>query len=244
MSGPATAVIWHDIECGGYEADLALWRETVDGAEGPLLDLGCGTGRVAFDLARAGHELYGLDLDPELVAAFNHRAAAAGLSATATVGDARDFSLGPEFAIVLAPMQLIQLLATPAERVACMGCARRHLRPGGTMAIAIVDGFPDELIEEAPPPLPDTREIDGWVYSSLPLDATLDAGAIVVRRLRQTVSPQGGLSDELDEIPLRLLSAETVEAEALEAGFALAGRLQVSPTDAHVGSVVVLLEAP
>jgi SAM-dependent methyltransferase len=238
------SVIWHDVECGAYDGDLALWRELAGKVEGPILDLGCGTGRVALDLARHGHPIHGLDLDPDLVAAFNTRAAAAGLPATATTGDAREFDLEEKFAIVLAPMQLIQVLESPAARLACLRSARRHLRPGGRLAAAIVDGFPAELTEEVPPHLPDAREVDGWVYSSLPLDATLDAGSIVVRRLRQTVSPAGDLTDELDEIPLRLLSAETVEVEARDAGLEPVGRREVAPTDSHVGSVVVLMEGP
>jgi SAM-dependent methyltransferase len=243
QSRPAS-VLWHDIECGGYEGDLELWRELTRSADGRILDLGCGTGRVALDLARRGRSMRGIDLDPELVGTFNARAAAARLPVSAAAGDAREFALEEEFAMVLAPMQLIQLLDTSAERVACLRCAHRHLRPGGTVAVAIVDGFPAELAEEAPSPLPDTREVDGWVYSSLPLDAGLDARTIVVRRLRQTVSPTGDLSDELDEIPLRLLSAETVEAEAREAGLEPVGRREVAPTGAHVGSVVVVMEAP
>jgi SAM-dependent methyltransferase len=239
----SASVIWHDVECGGYRGDLELWRELAGAAGGPVLDLGCGTGRVALDLARQGIPVRGLDLEPELVAAFNERAGAAALPAEATVGDACDFTLGEEFAMVLAPMQLIQVLSGGAERLACLRCARRHLPPGGPMAVAIVDGLPDELVEEAAPPLPDAREVDGWVYSSLPLDAGLNGGSIVVRRLRQTVSPTGELNDELDEIPLRLISTETVEAEAREAGLEPVGRSEVPPTDTHVGSVVVLLEA-
>jgi hypothetical protein len=109
-------------------------------------------------------------------------------------------------------------------------------------AIAIVDGFPAELTEEAPPPLPDTRERDGWVFSSLPLDAGLEEGTIVVRRLRQIVAPDGDLSELLDEIPLRLLSAATVESDAREAGLVPVGRREIPPTDSHIGSTVVLLE--
>jgi SAM-dependent methyltransferase len=240
---PNMSVIWHDVECGGYEGDLELWRELAGSAGGPILDLGCGTGRVALDLARHGHRVRGVDIDPELVAALNARAEAAGLPSEATADDARDFSLDEEFALIMAPMQLIQVLAGPAERLACLRCAAGHLSPGGSLAVAIVDGFPGELVEEGPPPLPDTREVDGWVYSSLPLDAALDSGSIVVRRLRQTVSPTGELTDELDEIPLCLLRAETVEAEAREAGFEPASRREVAPTDTHVGSAVLLLEA-
>jgi SAM-dependent methyltransferase len=237
------AVIWHDLECGAYDGDLWLWRELAETAGGPVLDLGCGTGRVALDLARRGHRVSGLDLDPELVAAFNARAEAAGLPAAALAGDARAFSFEERFAAVLAPMQLLQVLAGPEERVRCLRCAARHLLPGGLLAVAIVDGLPDEAVEEAPPPLPDARELDGWIYSSLPLDAAIDGGAIVVRRLRQTVSPTGELRDELDEVPLRLLRADTVEIEAREAGLAPAGRLRIAPTETHVGSAVLLLEA-
>ncbi len=95
---------------------------------------------------------------------------------------------------------------------------------------------------DAAPPLPDTREVDGWVYSSLPIEARVEDGEIRVRRLRQTVSPGGELSEEVDEVVLRELDASTLEAEAEAAGLRPAGRRAVPPTDAHVGSTVVLLE--
>ena len=53
------AVIWHDLECGRYRADLAAVARaapTRSAAEGePVLDIGAGTGRVSLDLARDGH---------------------------------------------------------------------------------------------------------------------------------------------------------------------------------------------
>lgn len=235
-------VAFHDAECGGFAADLELWDELARQRGGPVLDLGCGTGRVALRLAGRGHAVHGLDLDPEFVEALRRRASDAGVELEATVGDAAAFDLATEFGTILAPMQLLQLFPGPAGRIGCMSRARDHLRPGGLMAAAIVDGFPDELVEEVPSPLPDTRELEGWVYSSLPLDAGLDQGTIVVRRLRQTVSPAGELSEEVDEVPLRLLNAATVEEEAREAGLDPAGRREIPPTDVHVGSTVLLLE--
>lgn len=235
-----TAVIWHDVECGAYSADLAIWEALAEEAEGPVLDLGCGTGRVALHLARRGHQVTGLDSCSSLLAAFSGRAG--GLSADAVLGDARGFELGDEFGLVLGPMQLVQLFADAGERVHCLRCVARHLRPGGVAAFAIVEEMPAPTADA--PPLPDVREVEGWVYSSLPLDADVDSGEIVVRRLRQTVSPAGELKDEVDAIGLRLLSSDTLEAEASEAGLKPAGRREIPATDAHVGSTVVLLEAP
>jgi SAM-dependent methyltransferase len=237
-SARPAGVIWHEVECGSYAADLPLWEELATGGQGRILDLGCGTGRVALHLARRGHRVAGLDLDRSLVAALN--GSAGELPAVAEVGDARDFDLDAEFGMAIGPMQLLQLFADPQERIRCLRCVAAHLTPGGVAAFAIVESMPDPI--DPASPLPDAREVDGWVYSSLPIDAVVDETSIRVRRLRQTVSPQGKLDEELCEIVLGRLDAETLEAEAGGAGLRPAGRRPIPPTDAHVGSTVVLLE--
>jgi SAM-dependent methyltransferase len=234
----AAAVIWHDVECGGYGADLALWEEMTASTNGPVLDLGCGTGRVAIHLARRGHHVTGLDSRPELLGTLEERAA--GLPVTTVMGDARDFALGARFALVLAPMQLIQLLPGAAARLACLRRVAAHLEPGGRAALALVEELPEAA--SASPPLPDTREIEGWVYSSLPLDARHIDESLVVRRLRQTVSPAGELLNEENEVELRTLTAAQLEQEGREAGLLAKERRRVPETEAHVGSTVVVLE--
>ncbi|HWC25002.1 MAG TPA: class I SAM-dependent methyltransferase, partial [Solirubrobacteraceae bacterium] len=104
-------VIWHDVECSRYDADLALWRELAAAARGPILDVGAGTGRVALDLARRGHEVVALDHDARLLAVLARRAGAERLRVATVVGDAADFELDRrDFQIVMAPMQTVQLL--------------------------------------------------------------------------------------------------------------------------------------
>ena len=144
------------------------------------------------------------------------------------------------FALVLAPMQLLQLFDGSEQRLRCLRCVATHLASGGLAAFAIVESMPEPV--DSASPLPDTREIDAWVYSSLPIDARVESGSIQVRRLRQTVSPQGELEEELYEVSLCALDAATLESEGRDAGLRPVGRHAIPPTDAHVGSAVVLLE--
>lgn len=238
MTTAERTVIWHDVECGAYGADLALWEELAAAADGPVLELGCGTGRVACHLAARGHHVLGIDSEPELVAELERRAGNAG--PRGAIADARDFDLGQAFALAIAPMQLLQLLEGPGERASCLAAVARHLPPGGRAAFAIVESLPPPV--DGPPPLPDAREVGGWVYSSLPVETADEADAIAVRRLRQVVAPDGAIEDSRDEIRLRRLSAEELEREGAAVGLFAASRMQLPPTPEHVGSTVVVLE--
>ena len=251
MSG--VAAIWHDVECGSYAADLALWEELAEERGGPILELGCGTGRVALHLARRGHRVYGLDRDPELLAALAERAAGSlhtrvgrksdapgGGAVEPVCADAREFRLSEPVALALAPTHLLQLIPTAAGRGECLRSVSAALRPGGLFAATILEEMPEP--DDAPPPLPDVREVDGWVYSSLAVEAAVAPGEIVVHRLRHAVSPEGELSEEPNEVRIATFPAAALEADAEAAGLRPVGRREIPPTDLHVGSVAVLLE--
>ncbi|HYV17230.1 MAG TPA: methyltransferase domain-containing protein [Conexibacter sp.] len=234
-------VLWHDLECGGYDADLPLWRELAAETGGPLLDVGSGTGRVALDLARAGHAVVALDLDPALLAALEERAAELPLETAC--GDARSFDLGRRFACVLAPMQTIQLLGGAAGRAAFLARAAAHLTAGGLLACALADAMEGFDAAHTEPPLPDVLERDGWVYASQPVAVRLESDGTVIERIRQTVAPDGARTAEGDSVRLDRLDGDAFEAEGVAAGFQAVGRRFVEMTDEHVGSEIVLLRA-
>ena len=230
--------IWHDVECGSYEVDLPLWEELAAAAGGTVLDLGCGTGRVALHLARRGHPVIGLDVAPELIATLAGRGE--GLPLATVLADARDFELDHEVALALAPMQTLQLLDGPEDRLECLQRVAAQLQPGGRFAASILEGMPEP--DGSPPPLPDVREVDGWVYSSLAVEAAVGPGEIRIRRLRQTVSPAGELAEDPNEVRIATFPAAQLESEAAAAGLRPVERRTIPATDLHVGSVVVVLE--
>jgi SAM-dependent methyltransferase len=239
MSGVAIGdqTIWHDVECASYAADLPLWEELADSAGGEVLDLGCGTGRVALHLARRGHPMVGVDVEADLLAALDARAT--GLPVRTVHADAREFELGRRVPLALAPMQTLQLLDDEADRRACLRCVAGHLEPGGRFAAAILEQMPEP--DGSPPPLPDVREVDGWVYSSLAVEAAVGDGEIVIHRLRELVSPNGDLSQEPNQVRITTFPAARLEHEGAAAGLIPVERREIGPTDVHVGATVVVL---
>ena len=227
-------VMWHDVECGAYAADLPLWRHLASETGGPVLDVGAGTGRVALDLARAGHEVTALDIDGELLRELERRAD--GLPVRTVVADAADFDAG-EFALVLVPMQTIQLLP---ERHGFFASARRAVGPGGLVALAITSRL-EPFEAEVELPAPDTGEADGWRYLSQPTAVRVVPEGTRIERLRHTIGPDGEQATEPNVIVLAAVTAEGLAEEGEAAGLRRHATLHIAPTREHVGSEVVVL---
>jgi SAM-dependent methyltransferase len=235
---------WHDVECASYTADFGLWRELAAEYGGPVLDVGCGTGRVAFELAAQGHEVLGVDADPDLVAAFNARVGDSGFHARAHAADARTLALDRRFGLAILPMQVAQLLGGADGRKAMLVAVARHLDAGGVVAVALADPFEAIPAGDARPPLPDVLEIDGWVLSSTPVAVRDEGDSVAIDRIRQAVSPDGDLLEEMATIALDACAPATLEDEGRQVGLAPLPSRHVPATPDYVGSTVVLLEAP
>lgn len=236
-------VTWHDLECGDYDADLALWRELAETHGGPILDVGAGTGRVTLDLARHGHAVIALDSNTALLDALRARAADEHLNVGCVEADARDFRLDAPVGLIVIPMQTMQLLGGDRGRAAFLRCAHAASRPGAILAAALADaleGFDEDHTE---PPLPDMREMaDGTVHLSRVVAVAPESAGVRISRIRQIVDPAGVCATEGDEILLEHGTAAAIAAQAEALGlFRACPPRAVAQTHEHVGSEVVVL---
>jgi SAM-dependent methyltransferase len=234
--------LWHDLECGAYGEDLPLWRMLAGEAGGAVLDVGAGTGRVALDLAAGDVVVVALDADTRLLQALEHRAA--GLRVETVVADARGFTLGRRFSLVLVPMQTLQLLGGPCGRTAFLRCALNHLEPGGLMAAALADALDCFDEEHDVPPPADACEIGGVRYASQLVAVEDEGDRAAIHRRREIVGP--GERYECQDIVIRLdrVSAHEVAAEGSQVGFLNERDLLIPQTEKYLGSTVVVLRAP
>jgi SAM-dependent methyltransferase len=256
---PVRAVVWHDLECGGYRADLAIWLELAARASpsATVLDVGAGTGRVALRLVSAGHRVTALDVDRDLLDALAERPG--GADVEAVCADARSFTLAHEdFDACFVPMQTIQLLRNHDERMAFLRCARAHLRPGGVLACAIVTEVePFDCARGQPGPSPETTTVAGDRYVSRPTRVNVNEERVLIERERRIYPLQREGSDpdplsgrgpadlfiESHADELATLSAAVLQSEGIDAGLAAGDVLEIAATAEHVGTQVVVLGA-
>lgn len=236
----APAVLWHDLECGGYSADLPLWLELARQADGPVLELGAGTGRVALELVAAGYKVTALDSNPVLLDELAGRAKEFGSEVACVAADARRLQGIGQFALVAAPMQFVQLMRGAAARAELLAGVATCLRPGGTFAAAIADLDDAVAAEDGEAPLPDVGEGGGWVYSSLPVQIRRERGGVAVEWLRRVASPAGDVVEERHTEMLDSLTADEFERDAASQGLRVEGKHELSHTEAYIGSTVVI----
>jgi SAM-dependent methyltransferase len=133
------------------EGDVAFYRRQAKRARGPILELGCGTGRVTFPLADAGLDVTGLDASRAMLRVARRKLRATPRPKVRLVrGDMRRFTLRRRFALVIIPFRAFQALLTVRDQRACLACIRRHLRPGGRLIIDLFDPRLEYCLPDAP----------------------------------------------------------------------------------------------
>lgn len=133
-----------------------MWLTLAGQAKGPVLEVGCGSGRLLLPLAQAGHRLTGIDLSGLALDAARAKLEAAGLTGRVTLfqADMRQFDLpGKDFALAFIPLNTFMHCQTQQEQLATLLSIRSHLQPEGRLLLDLF--YPDPAL---------LAEADGRLY--------------------------------------------------------------------------------
>ena len=126
---------------GGKFADPAFYVGLAKESGGPVLEIGCGTGRVLLLIAREGIEIEGVDNARPMLAVLRQKLKAESRQVQARVklhqGDMRSFQLTRKFPLVIIPFRPMQHMYTLEDQLSALKTAAAHLAKGGRLAFDV-----------------------------------------------------------------------------------------------------------
>jgi SAM-dependent methyltransferase len=260
-TGPAALARLYDLDLAEDPGDVALYLALARSADGPIIELGVGTGRIAVPLAEAGYRVVGVDVDPAMLARAGDRATRTSIAVGERLelieadlldaaNDERVGSVGPYRLAILALNSILLLAGAGRQRDALASMAGL-LAPGG---LAVVDAWqpsPTDLVAF------DGRLSLEWVREGPETGNVVSKTAAAwydpIRRLVTLTTifddgPPGAPPTRWTRTDaLRLISADELAAWAEAAGLEveqLAGDHDLAPLDAGSERVVLLARKP
>jgi SAM-dependent methyltransferase len=119
--------------------DLAFYLEIAAASRGPLLELGCGTGRIAVPVAESGLRVTGLDISQRMLERAEQKRSSLAPERRdrlrLILGDMTSFDLHEQFPLIIIPFRPFQHLLSVEAQLGCLRCARRHLADGGRLVM-------------------------------------------------------------------------------------------------------------
>lgn len=123
----------YDLAYSWYTVDIPYYVARAREARGPVLEVGCGTGRVMLPTLEAGVDIDGLDLHPGMLEVLERKARAIGFQPRLARADMRDFTLPRRYRLITIPFRAFMHVTTTADQLSTLRCIREHLEPGGKL---------------------------------------------------------------------------------------------------------------
>lgn len=135
--------VLYDLENPDFEPEGSFYLSIARELCGPILELGCGTGRMTIPLAQNGLELTGLDAVPVMLRRAQQKAG--GLPIDWVEADVRSFRLGRQFRMIFECGSVFMHMLTRSDQQAFLARVRAHLAPGGRFVFSLFFPHPDDL---------------------------------------------------------------------------------------------------
>jgi len=134
---------FYDYYSLGVEGDVQFYVEEARQSGSPVLEIGCGTGRILLPVAESGSSIVGLDRAPAMLAILRQKLSKYSAETQRRVelleGDMRNFSLGRRFKLITIPYRAFLHLLTPKDQRQALTCIREHLSDEGRLVFNIFD---------------------------------------------------------------------------------------------------------
>lgn len=159
----------YDLLFDTLDFDLPYWLGKAQAAAGPVLEIGCGSGRLLLPISKAGVDIEGLDASRAMIRRLKAKAAAARLAVRAKTADMRRFSMGRRYALIYCAFNGFAHCESAEDQIACLRACLRHLEPGGALALHMSYPGPaywlepeDRAVLELEVPLPGGGKLQLW----------------------------------------------------------------------------------
>lgn len=192
---------------------------------GPVLELGCGTGRMLVPMAQRGLSVTGIDQSVEMLATARQRLTSVAASATVVEGDMSRFTFPESFAFIFCAINsLLHLLETDDLR-SCFASVRRALRPDGQFMFDIVN-FQPAYLAIGPGERHTVGEYESDLHGRYRIEETLRYDATTQIAHKTFFYSAAGAPDfRLVHFPLRVIFPQELEALLALEGLRLETRL-------------------
>jgi SAM-dependent methyltransferase len=231
-------------ELSAQRADMAFYENLAVECGGPVLELGCGTGRALLPIAARGIACTGIDLSPAMLEQFRRKPGAEAV--TLCCDRMESFALGARrFRLIYSAFRAFQHLDTVAQQLACLARVRAHLEPGGLFAF---DVFNPSLERMAKDSEPETLDLS-FIYEGRPtkryVSATRDRVNQLIRIAMRYVEETGAgpAKESIVHLSMRWFWRFELEHLLHRAGFtdvAIYGDFDRSPVGRTSPAFVVL----
>jgi ubiquinone/menaquinone biosynthesis C-methylase UbiE len=145
----ASSARFYDLDYAGFDADLAMIQQFAARCGSPILELGCGTGRLLVPLAEQGYRLTGVDASGAMLDLARQKLIARDLAERVTLveQDLRHLDLDDQFQFAFAAVNTFLHLTTRADQEEVLARIRRHLVPGGLVLLDLFNPDPGRLLD-------------------------------------------------------------------------------------------------
>lgn len=171
--------------------DVSFYVERAEQTDGPVLEVGCGTGRVYLELLEAGVDADGFDGSGEMLSVLRNRAADRDLEPTVWEADMRSFEVNREYGLIIVPFRTFLHLQSIDDQLDALRAFHSALAPDGEVVIACFVPAFDVICERYGQWEETTIEKDGTEYQVRDRTEIVDEIEQIVRGTREFVSPEG-----------------------------------------------------